>query len=196
MLERHLAIFPEGKNRTDYAFLMIRARRGTGPMNQHLAPAGHVPVYPYFDLDHIRVTMEFDPLDKLKQTLQSRCLEAFWPKIFAYPSSRRYSKEENPEKSKWVKYSRHVARMNRMRSECRHPGRLPDAREVLQPRHYLSLMLTGFSNELLIRWEWWVDHLLTLLAYQNQAHPCWSAPRYRSAEAGSSAQVQTIRTNA
>src|SRR5215470_12017000 len=87
-LIRHLSILPEAPNRADYAFALTRARRGTGPGIQQLLPPGYIPVYPYFDLDHIRVTMELNSLEKVQEKLQARCLRIFWPDIYRFPGSR------------------------------------------------------------------------------------------------------------
>ena len=90
---RYLSILPEAPNRADYAFALIRARRGTGPSLQHLLPPGYIAAYPYFDLDHVRVTMELDSLDKIEEKLQARCLRVFWPDIYKFPGSRRIPRE-------------------------------------------------------------------------------------------------------
>jgi hypothetical protein len=168
----HLRFLPARKNLSDYAFLLIRARRGTGPWGQHLLPAGHLPVYPYFDLDHIRVTMRFDSLDKLAhnltRTLQIRCLETFWPRYHKFPGSRRIPpdvKPGSPEHNNRLM----IARLDQMRSECRLPALLSDAAERLLPARYVQAVAAGASNRMKLRIHWWLDRLLMLEAYRTQA---------------------------
>ena len=96
-LGEFLKDLPDGKNKSDLAFLLMRCRSGPGMCSQRLIPAGHVTVYPYFDLDYAYVTLGFDPLEKLPpKTLQARCLAEFWPRYYAFPGSRRIPPESKP----------------------------------------------------------------------------------------------------
>ena len=173
-LLRHLQLMPEGFNRTDYAFVLVRARRGTGPAMQHLAPAGYLPVYPYFDLDHIRVTMELSSFDKIEEKLQARCLRVFWPDYYKYPGSRRIP-DGIPEGPEEVKISRQLACTDQMRSECRSPAWLPDARNLLHTSFHMAAIGSATSTRLKRKCQWWLDPVLMVLSYRARAGFCWRA---------------------
>jgi hypothetical protein len=172
VLADQFRILPDAPNTVDYAFVLTRARRGVGPAMQYLPPAGYVTVYPYFDLDHIQVTMQLDSLDKIKQTLQSRCLEAFWPQYLAFPGSRRIP-PDIPEGPAEFKLSRVLACTDQMRSECYQPSILPEARSILPLSRHFQAVAAGVSRTLKHRIKWWLDPVLMILSAQRQAQPCW-----------------------
>lgn len=173
-LRRHLELIPEGSNRTDYAFVLVRARRGTGPAMQHLTPAGYVAVYPYFDLDHIQVTMELSSMDKIEEKLQARCLRVFWPEYYQFPGSRRIP-PGIPEGPPEFKIRRQLACTDQMRSECRLPALLPDARNLLHASTHMAAIASAASSTLKRKCRWWLDPVLMLLSYRNRAGFCWQS---------------------
>ncbi len=170
---RYLSILPEAPNLADYAFALIRARRGTGATLQHLLPAGYVPVYPYFDLDHIRIAMEMDSLEKIQEKLQARCLRVFWPHIYRFPGSRRIP-PGTPEGPASFTIMRKRACTEKMRAECRSPSLLPEARSMLRPQRYVEAVLSSRSHPIKDRISWWLDRVLLLLSCKNSSRTCWS----------------------
>ncbi len=169
----YLSILPEAPNRADYAFALIRARRGTGPSLQHLLPPGYIAAYPYFDLDHVRVTMELDSLDKIEEKLQARCLRVFWPDIYKFPGSRRIP-PGIPEGPASFILKRKRACTAQLRAECRSPQLLPEAGDMLKPRRYIEAVLSGHSRRVEDRISWWLDRALLLLSCKNSSRVCWS----------------------
>jgi hypothetical protein len=165
-------MLPDGPNTVDYAFVLVRARRGTSPSTQYLLPAGHVAVYPFFDIDHIQTTMELDSLHKIDQTLQSRCLQKFWPDIYAFPGSRRIPPGIPAEPPSFNR-SRLLGCTDKMRSECASPALLPEARSILVPARYATAVAAGHVQAVKERCHWWLDPVLMLLAHRNNVKPCW-----------------------
>ena len=173
-LIRHLSFLPEGRNRADLGWLMVRTRRGTGPWSQHLFPPGHLPVLPYLDHDYVRVALQCDPQDKLKEALQGRCLARFWPAWNAYAGSRRIPEDLPPQPPEKV-HRLQLTRLHQMRRECRTPLLLPDLRRRLTPRFYALAVASGWSERLSLRIDWWLDPLLMIESYRYGATPCWTA---------------------
>ncbi len=84
--------------RADTAYLLSRTARAIGLWSQRLVPAGHVPVYPFLDLDYLNVTLSVDPLSKLSKSMQASCLERYWPEFFEVPGSRAIPATLHPGK--------------------------------------------------------------------------------------------------
>jgi asparagine synthetase B (glutamine-hydrolysing) len=168
-----LEFLPPGKNRCDYAFMLIRSRRSVGAWSQNLLPPGHLAVYPYLDLDYIQTSMEYDPLDKYDPTLQGRCLQRYWPHYYAYPGTHCVPADLAPEAgSLALRWSR--AKLDQLRSECRSPVTLAEARAFLQPARYCLAQLSATTAAIKTRCRWWLEPLLTLLSWDNQAASCWT----------------------
>jgi asparagine synthetase B (glutamine-hydrolysing) len=166
-LVRHLESVPHGNNRADYAFALIRMRRGTALATQHGAPAGSAPIYPYLDLDYIRTAMQFHPLRKIPpDTLQKRALQAFWPEFFAIPGSRRFPPDV-PVEGVRAMDALAAARIRALRAGC-DSNLLDFAREILEPRHYAAAVMAGFSSSLERRCRWFLNRLLVLEAHRRE----------------------------
>ncbi len=191
-LRRYLADYltqlPNGTNKSDLAFLLMRCRSGPGMCSQRLIPAGHITVYPYFDLDYAHLTLSFDPLDKLPpQTLRSRCLEQFWPKYFAFPGTRRVppdSRADDPRLTQrlWMEC------YNQLRSETGFPFKgstpLTNKAKLLSTCSVTSKRLSG-------RFRWWLEPVLILLARHANSKPCWSATFAQDSSALSTPEVMS-----
>lgn len=169
----YLGFLPEGPNRTDLAFLVTRAQRGTGPCLQHLLPPGHVAVYPYLDLDHAMTTLRFDPLGKLQQTLQARCLQRFWPAYYAFGGSRRIPDAVAPDRSNAAAAMRR-ARLTRLRSECSQDELVASAIARLRPEYSLLAAASLLSSPLGRRIGWWLEPFLALESRRQSAVTCWT----------------------
>ncbi len=171
----YLAKLPEGRIRADLAFLLLRARQGTGVWSQAMVPAGHIPVHPYFDIDYVRLALEYDPLHKIERFLQDRCLAKFWPQYYSYPGSRRIPFSSRPGSP---------ATMNRIRMAClrqlySEAGTKPlygELRPWLSPRGYALLLAAAHNDVIATRVNWWMYRLLSLKARDRWAVACWSVP--------------------
>src|SRR4029453_2651088 len=51
-------------------------------------PPGALVLFPFLDLDYVRLLFEFVPNDKHRTILQRRCLAEFWPDYYRYPGTR------------------------------------------------------------------------------------------------------------
>jgi hypothetical protein len=169
-LATDMAFLPRNANRPDLAFLLIRARRGTGPCLQQLLPPGHVPVYPYLDLDHATATLRVNPLAKLDQTLQARCLARFWPNYFSIPGSRRFP-ANLPRHSTAPEEARLAARMTCLASEAPFCG-APQALRKIRLRSAAVAALGALSETLTLRVAWWLAPLQVLEAFRSHAAVC------------------------
>lgn len=168
----YLRFLPEGPNRTDLAFLLMRTPRGAGPCMQHLLPPGHVAVYPYLDLDHARATLRFDPLAKLEQTLQARCLQRFWPTYHAFGGRRRIPASAAPNASEVMAAMRR-ARLHQLRSECSPEELASRAVTRLRPQHSILAVASLMSGPLSRRIGWWLEPFLILESRRQSAVSCW-----------------------
>jgi hypothetical protein len=165
-----LTFLPRNKNRPDLAFLLIRARRGTGPCMQNLLCPGRVPVYPYFDLDHAIATLRVDPRVKLETTLQARCLARFWPEFFSVPGSRRFSAEIHRHSNAPAR-ARLQSRMEHLMDEARARG-IAEAFRRIRFRNACVAALGVLSERFVFRSAWWLDPLLMLEAFHRQGAVC------------------------
>jgi hypothetical protein len=167
---KDLAFLPRNRNRPDLAFLLIRARRGTGPCMQNLLPPGQLPVYPYFDLDHVIATLRSNPIAKLEQTLQARCLARFWPDFFSVPGSRRFS-TEIPRHSDATERARLKSRMRHLAREAQSRG-ISEAFRRMRFRNASLAALGVLSDRFMLRSAWWLAPLLVLEAFRSHAAVC------------------------
>jgi hypothetical protein len=173
-LVQSLRILPEGRNRADLAFLLTRSRRGTALVTQCLLPPGLVPVYPYLELHHVHETLRYDPLLKLEQTLQARCLQHFWPEYFAVPGSRRFSSDVLPG-SGTALYRLQSARMAALYGECGTGELLQRLHRYLRPRAAATALAGRLSSRIAHRASWWLDVFLALMSFDVNAPPLWHA---------------------
>ena len=174
-LLEYLRDVPEGRNMADLAFLLLRTRSGPGMCCQRLVPAGHVTVYPYFDLSYARLTLRFDPVSKIPpHTLQAQCLARFWPRYYAFPGTRRPPPEMRPgspqaslREALWLACYRQLK--NEAGCFSRH-----GMRGLLTPRALALSALPSFRDGFANRLRWWLEPLLTLLAREATKRACWA----------------------
>jgi len=162
---------PAGANQADIAFMLIRARRGTGACAQQLLQAGQIPVYPYLDLDHVHATLNFSSIDKLTQTLQLRCLQRFWPDYYRFGGSRRI-----PPDAVSVGSAPTDRLINaRIRQLFREAGAaLPRfLLRRLEPRPVVLGIASRASRQLRLRTSWWLDPILVLTTFESNDQPTW-----------------------
>ena len=177
-IRRHLAAFltgmpPSGRNRTDYGFLITRTRSGPGMSAQRLVPAGHVTVFPFFDLPYVAKSMEFDSAEKIMPNdLQARCLEAFWPEYFAYPGSHRIPPGTVPVAPVRQRVSGLAALADEpwaLRADV-----VSGLRTLVRPKAFGAALLAAASVDVERRVSWWLAHLVMILARHAGRAVCWS----------------------
>jgi hypothetical protein len=140
---------------------------------QRLVPAGHVTVFPFFDLSYVAKSMEFDSAEKIiPNDLQARCLEAFWPEYFAYPGSHRIPPGAIP-----VAPLRH--RVSGLAALADEPWALKAdvmirLRALVRPRALAAALVAVASVDVERRVSWWLAHLVMILARHAGRAVCWS----------------------
>lgn len=173
VLVDYLAWLPDGRNKSCLAFMLMRARSGTGMCFQRLIPAGHVTVYPYCDLDYVSTTLAVDPQEKIPpQTLQSRCLEHFWPQYYAFPGSRRIPAESRPGSGKFDESLKRAC-FRRLQAEA--GSHMAGALfSFLTARACAIASMSFVYSGAQRRARWWLDPLLMMAAKQAAQKICWT----------------------
>ncbi len=167
-VEEWLRTLPAGPA-GEWAFLLTRTRREIAAWSQRLIPAGHVPVYPYLDIDYVRVALEIDALAKLHQSLQGRCLEAFHPELAAVPGNRDVP-ADLPREGADHEEARDLACLHALEADIPASERLSG----LLPWSYRALHWTAYrSVSAATRVRWWRNPLLEMLFVQRSARPAW-----------------------
>lgn len=168
----YLAYLPDGNAQSELASLAMRCRSGPGMCFQRLIPAGHTTVYPYLDLDYLHVALSIDPSEKVPpDTLQSRCLEIFWPSYFKFPGTKRIPSSSTTSE---LYRPNHLwlACFEQLRSELGHPSKvLP----LLTIRGKFLWGLALLQKRGATHLRWWLEPLLTILARESQTRACWRA---------------------
>lgn len=168
-----LSDLPEGKIRADLAFVLLRARRGTGVWSQTMVPAGHITVFPYFDLDYVRTTLRFNPLEKIDRFIQDRCLAEFWPRYYAFAGTRRIPPDCKPvDQSSLI--ARRVGCLRQLYSEMGGGFSAVRMRDLLSIRGTTAAFAATYNDAAALRAHWWLYPLLSALARQRKATKCWA----------------------
>jgi hypothetical protein len=84
----YLDQFASNINQAEMAFIESRTRRCISPWVTMMHPPGHVPVFPYCDVEFARATFEYHPADKYKWFFQKECLRRFYPEFYDFHGSR------------------------------------------------------------------------------------------------------------
>ncbi len=92
-IRRYLETLPDTVHLPDLAFMLMRTRRATSLGVQQLLPFGKLVVFPYLDLDYVKTSLNYNPFDKMKKSIQARCLERFWPQYYSYRGSRDFPEQ-------------------------------------------------------------------------------------------------------
>lgn len=71
----------------DIIVILHRARRAISIASQQFAKSGHIAVYPYLDLDHIKTLLQYHPLERFKTPFQAQCLKQYHSNIYNYHGS-------------------------------------------------------------------------------------------------------------
>lgn len=173
----YLSWLPDGRNKSCLAFMLMRARSGTGMCFQRLIPAGHVTVYPYCDLDYVSTTLAVDPQEKIPPyTLQARCLELFWPQYYAFPGSRRIPADSRPGSGKFDEDLKHAC-FRLMQTEA--GSHIVEALFGLLTARARAIAVTSLVHKgLQHRARWWLEPLLMIAARQATQKICWSKDQF------------------
>lgn len=171
MLREYLDILPVNRNTSILAYLLTRTRFGPGMSFQRLIPAGHLTVYPYFDLDYVCAALEIDPIEKIppNASLQARCLVEFWPSYYAFPGSNNIpsqSKSESPAANEQLWF----ACFQQLLKEAGYPT-MPN--NLLTARANAIFSLAQINISFSRRARWWLEPFLLLLTRQKNQNICW-----------------------
>ncbi|MCK6460263.1 MAG: hypothetical protein L6Q95_10275 [Planctomycetes bacterium] len=157
----------------EWLFLLTRTRREIGAWSQRLVPPGHVVAYPYADLDYVRTALEIDPMAKLRQSLQGRCLAAFHPEFEAIPSNHRVPAGARRSSLARGRILREKARVRTLDSDVS-AHTLPERlRDVMPGRHRLLHKAARLSAPVASRIAWWRNLVLEMLVVEQAAQPAW-----------------------
>jgi hypothetical protein len=167
---------PPGLNQAELAFLLLQTRRAIAIWAQLMVPAGHVVVCPYFDLDHIRVTLAYHPGDKFVMKPQTRCLERFWPLYFAFPGSRAIPPDIPPGPSRLTRL-RYVACFRQLQQELLESGAMPEMTRFLGANGRLRFWLARKNGWAGQRLGWAFKQLMELVAQETEKSACWHIVR-------------------
>lgn len=172
-LQLYLDFLPDTPNMADLAFLLLRTRRTIAMGACQLIPLGHLVVFPYLDMNYIKLAMQYNPLQKIKKSIQARCLEEFWPKYFAYNGSRNIP---NGYVSATKDYSKErlMGVVRSLQKEVNIRNGYSDLLSILSNRAKLIVLLSQFNSKILCGREWSFVPLLELQARQSSISPVWS----------------------
>ncbi|MCC6861345.1 MAG: hypothetical protein IT158_22445 [Bryobacterales bacterium] len=169
----YLRDLPEGPNRSDLAFVLLRARRGAGVWSHTLIPAGHVPVHPYFDREYVQAALRCSPLDKRRRSLQDHCLAEFWPRFYAFPGSRRLP-PDSPSGDPGRVLRLELACLRQLVAEGGDSPLFPEVRPWLKARGHALLLAAAHADPIALRVKWWLYPLLSLHARRRNELQPWS----------------------
>ena len=171
-LRRYLRGLHPRANLGELAFLLLRQRRDTALWSQQLAPPGVVPLYPYLDLDYLRVVLSLSSEAKHSANLQRSCLREFWPHFYRYGGNRDIP-PDLPTGSPERDLRRTALCVKRLLRELGAAGAMPRFRELLSPRGRLALAASRSIPALAARWTWYLRPLMELVSRQAHRVPVW-----------------------
>ena len=167
------ATLPETPNQADLAFLLLRTRRAIAPWAQQMLPAGHVVVCPYLELDYVRTILRYRPIEKLTRSLQSRCLQRFWPQLFFYPGSKAIPASHLPREP-LLRKARDVACFRRLCKELREIKEMPALKGLLHPKANVRFWFAQHSDRMASNSFWAYRQLLEMLSCELRKTSCWN----------------------
>ena len=157
---------PANMNTAEIFFLLTRTRRANALMSQWLLPSGHIVVYPYLDLDHLRFLLNFHPLEKLRYSFQQRTLQRYHPEFYHYPGNRSFPGDltaENP----WTIYLTKIQMVKGNLKEIRNRLAWEPFAELLTPTGRIVATFSRYHHRLLFMNRSWLqpisDIFLTFL---------------------------------
>lgn len=90
MFKEVIEPLPETPNLIDLVMILHRARRAISISSQQFSKPGHVVVYPYLDLEYVKLLLSYAPEKRFNESLQGQCLKKYHRQIFDYPGSHSF----------------------------------------------------------------------------------------------------------
>jgi hypothetical protein len=178
-LAHWLARLPEGSNRADLAFLLLRTRRSTALFGQQLLPLGNVTVCPYLELEYLREALRYSGVDKLRRSVQAACLEKFWPAYYQYSGTRRAPERLRPGDA--MQRQMRLAAIHALQDEVgglRRSG----AFALLSSRGRALAWSARHSRRVAQRCAWWLYPLLSLVVRHRPPEWGWRVSTHSAPE--------------
>jgi hypothetical protein len=172
LLRDYLGTLPQRVNLAEFAFILLRIRRSTALQALPLLPPGALALFPFLDLDYVRLLFEFVPNDKHRTILQRRCLAEFWPEYYKYPGTRDIPADAITRPDD-VDRETTLLCFAAVLKEIESGGGLPDLRALLSLRGRLGFEAARRSRAVALRAHWYCGPLAELVAREVVREPCW-----------------------
>ena len=165
---------PQRVNLAEFAFLLTRIRRSTALQTIPLLPPGNLVLFPYLDLDYVRLMLQFTPLDKHAVVVQRQCLADFWPAYHRYPGTRNVPATLPTRISAAAERAIVWACTERLGREITAANGQGFLRQLLTFRGAVGMQLARCHPVILMRERWYLRDLLELVSREVRKKPCWS----------------------
>ena len=166
-IRRYLETLPDSVHLADFAFSLMRTRRAIALGVQQLLPFGHLVVFPYFDLDYVKTSLNYNPFDKMKKSIQARCLERFWPQYYSYRGSRNFP-EDLPGEGDLIYKAQLAGRFKQMTKELVSQKGILEFNRLLSNKAKMIFFSSCLSKKALFNREWYLMGLMELVARQSR----------------------------
>lgn len=166
-IRHYLETLPDSVHLADFAFLLMRTRRAISLGVQQLLPFGHLVVFPYLDLDYVKTSLNYNPFDKMKKSIQARCLETFWPQYYSYSGSRNFP-EDLPGEGDHIYKDQLAGRFKQMKKEIVSQKGLLEFNRFLSNKAKMIFFSSCLSKKALFKREWYLMGLMELVARQSR----------------------------
>ncbi|SRR5581483_2671687 len=171
-LEEYLRLFCPRPNIAELAFLLLRQRRGIALWSQQLLPPGYIAVYPYFDLDYLKLLLGFRSEDKLATNFQRSCLRKYWPALYKYPGTRDIP-PDFPPGSPRLHQERDQRCYSAMCETLAKKRQMQLVENLLNVRGRFALRCSQWNPLIGSRGFWYLIRLMELTWRQAVRKPCW-----------------------
>ena len=171
-LTSYLRQYIPRRNIAELAFLLLRQRRTIALWSQQLLPPGHLAVYPYFDLDYLRLLLSFTAGDKHAIKFQRATLREFWPEFYQYPGNRDIP-PALPPGSPQLYQDRALRCYLTMIEDMTPQGGVRFLRTLLAKKGRLIFDCSAWSRSMAVRNLWRFHHLAELVWRETLSKPCW-----------------------
>jgi hypothetical protein len=172
LLRDYLGTLPQRVNLAEFAFILLRIRRSTALQALPFLPPGALVLFPFLDLDYVRLLFEFVPNDKHKTILQRRCLADFWPDYYRYPGTRDVPADATARPDDDDRETTLLC-FDAVMKEIEARGGVADVRALLSLRGTLGFEAARRSRAAALRANWYCAPLTELVARELTREPCW-----------------------
>lgn len=167
-----LETLPQRANLAEHAFLLSRVRRSTALQALPLVPPGRLVVFPFLDLDYVRLLFEFSPADKNRTVLQRACLARFWPRYYKYPGTRDVPSDA-VKRPKDADLETTLLCFTALLDEVACAGGVDVVRDLLSRRGRIGFAGAQLSRTIASRAHWYCTPLMELVVRDLQRSACW-----------------------